>query len=272
MTPPEALLINLPIWKTTPELRRIEEGRTNSNFFVRDGDASYFGRVGTDLPHHGISRSNETLCVRLAAKRDVSPRVHFAGEGVLITEFVVGETLSPGAMHNAATLRQTADVLRRLHAEPANDRRLLPRCGVAMSLAYLKGIPDADLPVPRDRIISRIGSPSSGGDRLVHCDIIPENLIRVNDRLLLIDWEYGGVGIPEIDLASVIANADLNREEAAELLSAYGPHDKEKVEQQRIALVVREALWCLTQIRHSGPKGDLVAYTQLCVERMLSEF
>jgi thiamine kinase-like enzyme len=272
MTAPEALLSNLPIWKSTPELRRIEEGRTNSNFLIRDGDDSFFGRVGSDLPHHGISRRNEVLCVRLAAERDVSPTVHYADDGVLITQFVVGETLSASAMHNAEMLRQTADVLRRLHAKPVADAPLLPRCGVSMSLAYLEALNDADLPVSRDSIIARMGPPSTGGDRLVHCDIIPENLIRVGDRLLLVDWEYGGVGIPEIDLASVIANADLTQIEAVELLAAYGPHDKEKVEQQRVALVIREALWCLTQMRISGPKGDLVEYTKLCVDRMLGEF
>src|SRR5690606_5566232 len=116
-----------------------------------------------------------------------------------------------------------------------------------------------------------LGKPCTDGDRLVHCDIIPENLIRGAAGLFLIDWEYGGVGIPEIDLASVIANADLNDIEAASLVVEYGDCDGERMERQKTALVVREALWCLTQMRHAGPAGDLVAYTQICIERMLKE-
>lgn len=149
---------------------------------------------------------------------------------------------------------------------------LKPRCGVTVSHTYLEATPDADLPIARETIIARMGSPSAGGDRLVHSDIIPENLMRTADGLWLIDWEYGGVGAPEVDLASVIANADLTPGEASELLHAYGPHDPGLVEQQRIALVVREVLWCLAQMRHSGPEGDLVPYTHRCVERMLKEF
>jgi thiamine kinase-like enzyme len=141
-----------------------------------------------------------------------------------------------------------------------------------MALAYLDGLPDDALPLPRERIVKHLGRPIVDGDRLVHGDIIPENLIRGRSGLWLIDWEYGGIGIPEIDLASVMANADLDSDEAAAFLAAYGSSDMQRVEQQRTALIVREALWCLTQMRHAGEAGDLVAYTQTCIERMSKEF
>jgi len=270
---PEAVLAGLPVWRGTPELTRLEEGRTNRNFIIRDASGTYFGRVGVDLPHHGISRLQERLCAELAAARGVSPRVHYAGEGALVTVFIEGETLKPAGMHDAATLHQTAEVLRRLHAEPVAEPALEQRCGVRASHAYLKHLPDSDLPIARDLMLERLGEPAPAGDRLVHSDIIPENLIRTADGLQLIDWEYAGVGVPEVDLASVIANADLTAGEAALLCAAYGPHDAALVERQRVALVIREALWCLTQTRFGGPpEGDLVAYTQLCIARMSQEF
>jgi thiamine kinase-like enzyme len=268
----EAILAGLPVWQGKPELTPVEEGRTNRNFIIRDSASIYFGRVGVDLPHHGVRRSNERLCAQLAAERGVAPQIHYAGDGILVTQFVNGETLRPETIHDAHTLRQVAGLLRHLHAEPATVPGLQPCCGVAASLTYLAGTPDSELPLGRARIIERIGAPSIGGDRLVHCDIIPENLMRNADRMLLIDWEYAGVGIAEIDLASVIANADLSRSETADLLEAYGPHDASLLEQQRVALVVREALWCLAQLRHAGPGDELVAYTQRCMGRMLKEF
>lgn len=268
----EALLTGLPIWQGTPELTPVEEGRTNRNFIIRDGDARYFGRAGIDLPHHGISRANERLCSRLAAQAGVAPEVCFAADGILVTRFVEGETLRLATLREPAVLGETAGLLRRLHAGPVEASGLMPRCGVAMSLAYLDSLPDDVLPVSRARLLERLGPPMPGGDRLVHCDIIPENLIRGPAGLVLIDWEYGGVGSPEIDLASVIVNANLDDAEAANFLNAYGPCDRLRVERQRIALVVREALWCLTQMRHAGPAGDLVSYTRTCIERMLKEF
>lgn len=268
----EAVLTGLPIWQAHPELIAVEEGRTNRNFIIRDGETSYFGRVGVDLPHHGISRANERICAELAANLGVSPKVHYAGDGVLITEFIEGQTLRPATMHDREIVAQTAMLLKRLHGSPVRSPGIQPRCGVAMALAYLQNIPDDELPLTRELIAERLGPPGTGGDRLVHCDIIPENLMRGSAGLFLIDWEYGGVGFPEIDLASVIANADLSAPETAELLDAYGPYDPERMTQQRRALVVREALWCITQMRHAGPAGDLIAYSQTCIERMLKEF
>lgn len=269
---PEVILARLPIWQKAPRLVRLDKGRTNRNFIIHDGEARYFGRVGADLPHHGISRTNEHRCAELAAARGVAPPVHHAAEGVLVTHFVEGETLDPAAMHDAPTLRQVARLLRRLHAEPIEGTGLVPRCGVSTSRDYLRELPDSELPVGRARILDRLGPPSAGGDRLVHSDIIPENLMRGADGLQLIDWEYGGSGIPEVDLGSVIANADLTPEESDSLLDAYGPHDPTLVERQRVALVVREALWCLVQMRHGGPEGDLVPYARSCIARMLREF
>ncbi len=268
----QTLLAGLPIWRETPELTPIEEGRTNRNFLIRDGNARYFGRVGVDLPHHGISRANERLCSELAARAGVAPEVFFAAEGILITSFIEGDTLRPASMHTPAVLRETAELLRRLHSQPIETSGLIPRCGVAMALAYHDALPEDVLPVSRERLVERLGACEPGGSCLVHCDIIPENLIRGPEGLRLIDWEYGGVGIAEIDLASVIVNADLDSTEAAFFLAAYGACDKLKVEQQRVALVVREALWCLTQTRHGGATKDLVSYTRICIERMSKEF
>jgi thiamine kinase-like enzyme len=267
----EALLTRLPIWHGTPELTAVEEGRTNRNFIIRDGEARYFGRVGVDLPHHGISRVNERLCAELAAQAGVSPEVVFASDGVLVTRFIDGETLRPATMHRLDILSETAHLLQRLHAPSLPSNSLMQRCGIAMALAYLDKLSDDVLPVSRMFLIERLGTPSTDGNRLVHCDIIPENLIRGTSGLSLVDWEYGGIGIVEIDLASVIANADLDTTEAAFFLAAYGPCDIERLEQQRTALVVREALWCLTQMCHAGPAGDLVSYTQICIDRMLKE-
>jgi len=268
---PETILAGLPIWRAAPVLTPLMEGRTNRNFIIQDGDERYFGRVGIDLPHHEVWRGNERACAIAAAEGGVSPRVHYADGGILITAFIDGQTLRPADMHDEAAMTGTAQVLRRLHAIKAPDT--LPiRCGVAISRRYLSETSDTELPLPREQIIARMGEPTLTGDRLVHSDIIPENLMRVPQGLLLIDWEYSGRGIPEVDLGSVIANADLTETDTRQLLDAYGPHRPELVEQQRVALIVREAMWCLAQMRHAGPEGDLVPYTKLCIERMLREF
>ena len=43
--------------------------------------------------------------------------------------------------------------------------------------------------------------------RLVHHDLIPENILDTGQRLYLIDWEYAAPGHPDIDVWSVDPNA-----------------------------------------------------------------
>ncbi len=270
MTEEEAIAA-LPIWRSTPSLVPLEKGRTNRNFIIRHGNDRYFGRMGVDLPHHDVKRANEQACAKFAAGLGVSPGVHYADSGILITAFVDGATLCAADMHNDETIDAIAAVLRRLHSRPA-PHTITARCGVAICRSYLETTPDDELPIPCETIIRLLGEPNLDGDCLVHTDIIPENLMRTTNSLLLIDWEYSGRGAPEIDLASVISNGDLTPSETQRLLAAYGPHRADVLEQQRVALVVREALWCLAQLRHGGPQGDMISYTKLCIDRMLRLF
>ncbi|HET6388095.1 choline/ethanolamine kinase family protein [Hyphomicrobium sp.] len=268
---PEETLAALPIWRRTPTLVPLMQGRTNRNFIIQDGDERYFGRMGVDLPHHDIVRANEQACAKFAADLGVSPSVHYAADGILITAFLDGETLHAADMHDDATLEATAAVLRQLHSRAA-PMTIPARCGVTSCRSYLATTPDEELPVPRESIMARLDESTLEGDRLVHADIIPENLMRTAGGLMLIDWEYSGRGAPETDLASVISNADLNPSETRKFLEAYGPHRPGVLEQQRVALIIREALWALAQLRHAGPQGDLVPYSKHCIDRMLKEF
>ena len=82
------------------------------------------------------------------------------------------------------------------------------------------------------------------------------------------DWEYAGNGAVATDLAMVISNFELDAATAQSLLRLYGPVDQTAVEAMRVAAIVREALWCLTQARIGGMVGDLKDYTDLCLQRL----
>ena len=84
----------LPIWPSPPRLRRISAGRTNENFVVESDGRSFFARLGTDRPEHGISREQEASLARSAAELGIAPEVHFAEGGLLVTDFIDGEPLT----------------------------------------------------------------------------------------------------------------------------------------------------------------------------------
>ncbi|HWA50437.1 MAG TPA: hypothetical protein VG742_19370, partial [Dongiaceae bacterium] len=88
-----ARIAALSLWRGRPEIEPVAAGRTNRNFTVLDGGRRYFARVGAEIPQHGISRAVEQRCAMLAAQAGIAPEVVYAGDGIMITALVPGETL-----------------------------------------------------------------------------------------------------------------------------------------------------------------------------------
>jgi thiamine kinase-like enzyme len=264
----EARIAALPLWQERPEIEPVAAGRTNRNFTVRDGDRRYFARVGAEIPQHGVSRAAERRCATLAAQAGIAPKVIFAADGIMITALVSGETLDLSSARDAQMMARIAGLLRRLHAIPP-QAHVPDFCPVAVSQRYLSLLPDNALPARRGRIAACLALlPSFPAQCLIHADLIPENFIQDGERLWLVDWEYAGNGVPATDLAMVISNFDLGKDTAEAFLHAYGPADRDVIEGLRVAVIVREALWCLMQAEIGGMTGDLPQYTALCLGRL----
>ena len=70
------------------------------------------------------------------------------------------------------------------------------------------------------RIAAAVGAPSS---RPCHDDLLAANIIRAADegRLMIVDWEYAGMGDPRFDLGNLAVNNDFDEADEERLLSAY---------------------------------------------------
>lgn len=261
----------LSFWTARPALTPIEGGRTNRNFLADEDGRRYFVRSGYDIPYLGISRTAERRAHAKAAAVGLAPPIRFAEGHILITDFITGTPLGP---LTEATLAAIAHHLKALHRIPADDD--LPLfCPASIALAYLDRLGNADIPLERATLRRHLESlPRATAQCLVHGDLIPENFIRRADgSLSLIDWEYAGNGLPEIDLALLITNFDLPREAACGFIAAYGGADPELIAQFQIAGAIREALWCSMQSHFGTPSADLPDYTRKCalrVRRMLA--
>lgn len=256
----------LPFWTGKPVLTPIEGGRTNRNFLAVDGGRRYFVRSGSDIPHLGISRKAERRAHAMAAAAGLAPAIHFAEGGILVTDFIDGFPL--GSL-SPTKLVDVARHLKALHRITAvGDLALF--CPTTIALSYLDQLGDADIPFDRAALRKRLERlPRAAAQCLVHGDLIPENFIlRAEGGLSLIDWEYAGNGLPEIDLALLIANFDLPPDAAQGFVAAYGGADPQLIAQFQIAGAIREALWCCVQARFGTPSPDLPDYTQKCAQRV----
>jgi thiamine kinase-like enzyme len=265
---PEDRLHALPIWPSAPTIRRLQAGRTNENFIVESGGQRFFGRLGVDLPHHGISRRNEARMATLAAEIGIGPPIRYARDGILVADFIDGRPLEASDLHAAETLGRAAQLLRRLHRPAPVDSAAFDLRAVC--LRYLSQISTTELADGHRQWISRTldAVPHLPTHAVIHADLVPENLIDDGERLWLVDWEYASRGDPATDLAILAMNAELDADMTAELVRSHGAVDLAIVQALLPAAAIREALWTVVQIRAVGARGDLPDYSRRCFARL----
>ena len=110
---PRSRVVELPCWQEKVEPEPLEGGITNINYTVEHRGEKYFVRVGEDIPVHNILRFNELAASRAAHAAGVSPRVHFAAEGILVLEFIEGITLSAEQVRDASRLPRIVELVKR---------------------------------------------------------------------------------------------------------------------------------------------------------------
>lgn len=215
----------------TGEPVALEGGITNRNY--RWG--GYVIRVpGADTDVLGIDRAGEAAAARLAARLGIGPEVVM--DAPLVTRFVEGATLDEaGARERAADIRAAFG---RLHScgetlptrfDPREVIESYARIVVPPQYeeAMARAVFDAYDPVP------------------CHNDPLPANFIAAADgRLMIIDWEYAGMGDPRFDLASFAVRAGLDTEH----------------EHQRYQSLLFEAMWGAVQAEVSDLDFDFRGY------------
>jgi thiamine kinase-like enzyme len=245
-------------------------GITNRNFRVRLGDHDYVLRLhGANTEQLGIDRESERLANAAAARLHIAPAVAAAPEGSLVTAFIACRAPEPGEV--AAWAEEIARALRSFHE---SDLRLPSAFWVPDQVreyaALLRAL-GAALPPAYDEaatVAARIEQalPLEHA-RPCHNDLLSGNIIRSerDGRIMLVDWEYAGMGHPYFDLGNLSVNNDFDDAADERLLAAY--HGERASAGQRAALKlmrllsdVREAAWGVLQAEISELDFDFDGY------------
>ena len=252
-------------------------GITNRNFRVVLGGEPYVVRVhGAQTDLLGIDRDSERSANATAATLGIAPRVAAHGEGFLVTEYVMCSALEPAGV--AAHAAEVARALRAFHGSDVTLRAHFDVPTLLEEYAALVAERGGALPdsyAPAQRAASRIaGALGDAPRRPCHNDLLAGNVIATEDgRVLIVDWEYAGMGHPYFDLGNVSVNNDFDADAEERLLSAYlerdpGASERATLKLMRVLSDAREAAWGVLQGLVSELEFDFDGYARSHFARM----
>jgi aminoglycoside phosphotransferase (APT) family kinase protein len=256
----------------------LEGGITNRNYRVRFGERDCVVRLpGKDTSLLGISRDAERIANGAAAELGLAPAVIAGDDECLVTEYVPCRAADASAVRAAAgslgaalrafhdsgvqlSVRFWVPELLESFAEVVRERggKLPPQYATACSLVQLVAeVLPLDDPVP------------------CHDDLLAGNVLLVGDgkAIMLVDWEYAGMGHRLFDLANLAVNNDFEEPDEARLLAAYfgeppSPARSAALRLMRIVSDAREAAWGVVQGVISELEFDFAAYAAQHFERL----
>jgi thiamine kinase-like enzyme len=254
----------------------LEGGITNRNFKVCFGERDYVLRLhGKDTDLLGISREAEQLANTAAARLGIAPEVCATFEGGLVTRYLACTSMESGEIAERA--EEIGHALRAFHEAEVSlpVRFLVPDLldDYARIIEARGGEPSVDYEWAHE-LGARIEQALPDEHlRPCHNDLLAGNLVREGERVMIVDWEYAGMGHPCFDLGNLSVNNDFDESDDERLLGAY--HDATPSRAQRATLKlmrvlsdVREAAWGVMQGFVSDLDFDFDGYAELHFARL----
>ena len=282
MTPTiDEVLNRIPIWTGVAGLTvtPLPGGITNTNYRVDVAGEAFVVRVGTPGAEVlGIDREREYRCLIAAGAAGAAPEVVYCrpAEGVLVTRFVPGRALASGETLPPEGVARVVQTMHRYHNGPAFPGSFSPfRTLDEYRSAARRG--SAPLPLDIDSLYSALArleealQPGETTIRPCHNDLWGPNLIDDGQRVVIVDWEYAGMGDLYFDLANfAIYHCPSDAADTA-LLRAYfgtvghGPPARLKL--QRAVAELREAMWYVVARQIAPHRRDFTAHARAHFDR-----
>ncbi len=248
----------------------LDGGITNRNYRVSLGGEEYVvRRPGKDTDLLGIDRRAERLATEAAAAIGLAPDVAAAVGDSLVTRFVACASVSAEEIGDA--VEEIAAALRSFHDSGAH----LPSAFdvVALLDRYAAIVTEGGGTPPEDFAAAgawaaRIRTALRGDPPCpCHNDLLAGNIIRAqaSGRMMLVDWEYAGMGDRRFDLGNLAVNNDFDDATEDRLLAAYydsPPSDARRaaLKLMRVMSDIREAAWGVVQAEISELDFDFAGY------------
>jgi thiamine kinase-like enzyme len=264
-------------------VRPLEGGITNRNFLVNFSGDEYVVRLpGKDTDLLGIDREAERLATRQAAELGVAPKVAamFEDPPCLVTCFVEGRQLTSEELREPDRLAEVARALRAFHdsgLELPTDFHVFDIVREYAEVAQARGgeLPEAfRASLERaEEIVGAVRHHSEHQAAPSHNDLLAANFLQAPGNIVIVDWEYAGMGDPFFDLGNFAVNNELTDTDEERLLEAYfgepaTPRRRAALKLFRFMSDFREAMWGVVQSSVSELDFDFPGYSDKHFKRL----
>lgn len=239
---PEQALLKLPGFTDARVQSRLSNGPTNASYLVElKGDRYVLRLDKPEAARLGLDRALERRVSEIAAAAGLGPEpLHSDHEsGICLRRFIPGRAWSESDFAKRGNLKRLAGVLRTLHDLPAGAIDFDP---LAAAKRYTEQVdtPEARRICKRAEQLSSLIDSARQQRALCHNDLVCDNIVvAAGGKLMLIDWEYAGVGDPFFDLAVVVQHHRLREDLRRWFLEAYLGHSVSAEDTQRLSLHCR---------------------------------
>jgi thiamine kinase-like enzyme len=278
------------ILELVPELRdahavsELAGGLTNTNYKVEADRGAYVVRISAkDAGLLAIDRENEHHNTVAAAEAGVGAAVigYLPERGVLVLEFIEGQTQTAEDLRRGDRLDWVAAACRQLHGARRfrDDFDMFQIQQRYLGLVRERGfrLPEgyADYE-PQVRRIEEAMAVRDEGTVPCNNDLLAENFIDVGDAFRLIDYEYSGNNDACFELGNVWSESNLSLEQLDELVAHYYRRPlRNKVARARLWGLMSKygwTLWASIQDGVSEIDFDFWGWGMEKYERAMAEF
>jgi thiamine kinase-like enzyme len=263
----------VPAWSgVASEVAPLGGGITNKNFRLDIAGQSFVVRLfGKDTEFLGIDRVAEHQAATSAARAGVAPEVveYLPELRALVTRFVDADPLPPEDLERREVLEQVVRSVKAIHAMESitttfdafgvvrDYRAVAEEHGVRVPDEYGSALALADR---IERAFGRAPIPP----RPCHNDLLNANFLVKDGRVLIVDYEYAGMGDLFFDLGNLSINNGISEDAQMLLLEVYfGRVTTAHVARLKLMRVMsdfREAMWGVVQQGLSTLDFDYVDY------------
>jgi len=282
--PLDAVIELVPELRGAIEVSPLTGGLTNANYKVRSSAGTFVLRRWSDNTGLlAIDRDNEYENSVRAAEVGVGAPVtaYLPSHNTLVIEFLPGRTLSSAVLRQGGRMEALAAACRRLHSARAfrDDFDMFAIQSRYRALVEQRGF---RLPARYDHYAGHVAAIATAlrvrAEAVVPChnDLMAENLLELDGRLRVIDYEYSGNNEPSFELGNVWSESDLSPEALEQLVTAYwGAALRHKVARARLWGLMAKygwTLWASIQDGVSPLDFDFWGFGMEKYERAVAEF